>query len=70
METDRQRMFRRLGYYLIGVAVSCVFLGLIQMGRKRAVAEQAAAEAASKQGAKQVVPAGGQPGGAPGVGPK
>lgn len=45
--TTPEQFRRRLGYYLVGLAVGCVLLGMLQVFRSREAAAQRAAEAAA-----------------------
>lgn len=47
--SSRQQNFRRLGYYLTGVALGCVLIGIYFQGRKAYVARRAEAQRAEAQ---------------------
>ncbi|MCC6677183.1 MAG: hypothetical protein IT436_08565 [Phycisphaerales bacterium] len=55
MQSDRDRMMRRLGYYLAGLALGCVLVGIYFQGRQAQVArQQQAARAEAERDTKQV----------------
>lgn len=48
MPSDRSRTLRRLAYYLMGLALGCVLLGVYFQGRQAHVARQRAQEQAAR----------------------
>lgn len=60
--SNRDQTFRRLGYYLMGVALGCILVGIYFQGRRAQVAQQRAAqEQAARADAERAREAGVQP---------
>ena len=51
--TTPEQFRRRLGYYLVGLAVGCVLLGMLQIARNREAARIRAEQAATAPPAPQ-----------------